>query len=193
MDQSYQWELPRLPRVGIQIKITFWRQYSPGTHAECQCVQQTPKTEPYWTGICVFFGISKKSFAKQVVWHFNSNLVPFVLISCNGRSSKCILCYCLSGPSAIKRVQDCKKWGTLSWENIKNIQGNLKPHTSKLNNTGLGVQKRGTFNCEKISKTRQSNHCGFSIYILIIQSQSQWSGWSEQKRWSCLVWSLLER
>ena len=148
MDQSYKWELPRLPRVEIQIKITFWRQ----THAECQCVQQTPKTEPYWTGICVFFGISKKSFAKEVVWHFNSNLVPFVLISCNGRSSKCILCYCLSGPSAIKRVQDCKKWGTLSWENIKNIQGNLKPHTSKLNNTGRGLQKRGTFKCEKISK-----------------------------------------
>ena len=101
--------------------------------------------------LCLF-GISKKKFPKEVVWHFNSNLVPFVLISCNGRSSKCILCYCLSGPSAIKRVQDCKKWGTLSWENIKNIQGNLKPHTSKLNNTGRGLQKRGTFKCEKISK-----------------------------------------
>ena len=98
------------------------------------------------------FGISRKSFPKEVVWHFNSNLVPFVLISCNGRSSKCILCYCLSGPSAIKRVRDCKKWGTLSWENIKNIKGNLKPHTSKVNNTGRGLQKRGTFNRDKVSK-----------------------------------------
>ena len=47
---------------------------------------------------------------------------------------------------------------------------------------------------EYFARTRQSKHCGLSIYIfLIIQSQNQWSGWSGQRRWSGLVWSLLER
>ena len=39
------------------------------------------------------------------------------------------------------------------------------------------------------TETRQSKHCGFSIYIFDIQSQSQWSGWSGQRRWSCLVFA----
>ena len=32
-----------------------------------------------------------------------------------------------------------------------------------------------------------------AFIFLIIQSQNQWSGWSGRRRWSCLVWSLLER
>ena len=37
------------------------------------------------------------------------------------------------------------------------------------------------------------NTADSAFIFLIIQSQSQWSGWSGRRRWSCLVWSLLER
>ena len=44
--------------------------------------------------------------------------------------------------------------------------------------------------CEKQDKV---NSADSAFKFLIIQSQNQWSGWSGQRRWSCLVWSLLER
>ena len=37
------------------------------------------------------------------------------------------------------------------------------------------------------------NTADSAFIILIIQSQSQWYGWSGRRRWSCLVWSLLDR
>ena len=36
------------------------------------------------------------------------------------------------------------------------------------------------------------NTADSAFIFLIIQSQSQWSGWSGQRRLCCLVWSLLE-
>ena len=50
------------------------------------------------------------------------------------------------------------------------------------------------FNCFSRGKEQDKVIIADSAFIfLIIQSQSQWSGWSGRKRWSCLVWSLLER
>ena len=37
------------------------------------------------------------------------------------------------------------------------------------------------------------NTADSAFIFMTIQSQSQWSGWSGRRRWSCLVWSLLER
>ena len=31
----------------------------------------------------------------------------------------------------------------------------------------------------------------FIFFIILLISQNKWSGWSGQRRWSCLVWSLL--
>ena len=36
------------------------------------------------------------------------------------------------------------------------------------------------------------NNADSAFIFLIIQSQNQWSGWTGQRRWSCLVLSLLE-
>ena len=33
----------------------------------------------------------------------------------------------------------------------------------------------------------------FIFLIILLISQNKWSGWSGRRRWSCLVWSLLER
>ena len=33
----------------------------------------------------------------------------------------------------------------------------------------------------------------FIFLIILLISQNKWSGWSGQRRWSCLVWSLRER
>ena len=35
--------------------------------------------------------------------------------------------------------------------------------------------------------------CALIFMIILVISQNHWSGWSGQRRWSCLVWSLLER
>ena len=43
---------------------------------------------------------------------------------------------------------------------------------------GRFVAEFAFLNTQDKSITRQSKHCGFSIIFLIIQSQSQWSGWS---------------
>ena len=45
--------------------------------------------------------------------------------------------------------------------------------------------------CNK--KQDKVNSADSAFIFLIIQSQNQWSGWSGRRRWSCLVWSLLER
>ena len=42
-------------------------------------------------------------------------------------------------------------------------------------------------------KQDKVNSADSAFIFLIIQSQNQWSGWSGRRRWSCLVWSLLER
>ena len=46
---------------------------------------------------------------------------------------------------------------------------------------------------EKYEEQDKVNTADSAFIFLIIQSQSQWSGWSGRRRWSCLVWSLLER
>ena len=42
-------------------------------------------------------------------------------------------------------------------------------------------------------KQDKVNNADSAFIFLIIQSQNQWSGWSGRRRWSCLVWSLLDR
>ena len=46
---------------------------------------------------------------------------------------------------------------------------------------------------ETINQQNKVNSADSAFIILIIQSQSQWYGWSGRRRWSCLVWSLLDR
>ena len=44
-----------------------------------------------------------------------------------------------------------------------------------------------------IKKQDKVNTVDSAFIFLIIQSQNQWSSWSGRRRWSGLVWSLLER
>ena len=46
---------------------------------------------------------------------------------------------------------------------------------------------------ETYNKQDKVNNADSAFIFLIIQSQNQWSGWSGRRRWTCLVWSLLER
>ena len=46
---------------------------------------------------------------------------------------------------------------------------------------------------ENKEKRDKVNSADSAFILLIIFSQNQWSGWSGRRRWSCLVWSLLER
>ena len=44
----------------------------------------------------------------------------------------------------------------------------------------------------KIESKQDKVNTADSAFIFLI-GQNKWSGWSGQRRWSCLVWSLLER
>ena len=55
------------------------------------------------------------------------------------------------------------------------------------------LQSSGTF--KKVNKQDKVNTAdsAFIFLMILLISQNQWLGWSGQRRWSCLVLSLLER
>ena len=85
-------------------------------------------------------------------------------------------------------------WGIMDIDIMVIWPGTTHPHIQR----GLQADHWPAFRAalpglKNSSGQDKVNTADSAFIFLIIQSQNQWWGWSGRRRWSCLVWSLLER